>query len=48
MGAKTTTYRPTESEPYMGKKQLKYFREKLVAWKEEILQGNRETINGMQ
>ncbi len=48
MGAKTTTYRPTESEPYMGKKQLKYFKEKLVAWKEEILQGNRETINGMQ
>ena len=48
MGAKTTTYRPTESEPYMGKKQLKYFKEKLVAWKEEILQGNRETITGMQ
>ncbi len=48
MGAKTTTYKPTESEPYMGKKQLKYFREKLLAWKEEILQGNRETINGMQ
>jgi len=32
----------------MGKKQLKYFKEKLQAWKEEILQGNRETINGMQ
>jgi DnaK suppressor protein len=48
MGAKTTTYKPTESEPYMGKKQLKYFKEKLQAWKEEILQGNRETINGMQ
>jgi DnaK suppressor protein len=41
-------YRPTESEPYMGKRQLAYFREKLAAWKEEILLGNRETINGMQ
>jgi DnaK suppressor protein len=48
MSSKTATYRPTENEPYMGKKQLKYFREKLQAWKEEILQGNRETINGMQ
>lgn len=41
-------YRPTESEPYMSKRQLAYFREKLTAWKEEILLGNRETINGMQ
>ena len=29
MSSKTATYRPTENEPYMGKKQLKYFREKL-------------------
>lgn len=46
--SKTASYKPTESEPYMGKRQLKYFREKLVAWKEEILLGNRETISGMQ
>jgi DnaK suppressor protein len=46
--SRTATYRPTENEPYMSKKQLKYFREKLQAWKEEILQANRETINGMQ
>jgi DnaK suppressor protein len=48
MSSKTATYRPTENEPYMSKKQLKYFQAKLQAWKEEILQGNRETINGMQ
>ena len=48
MSSKTATYKPTENEPYMGKKQLKYFKEKLQAWKEDILQGNRETINGMQ
>jgi DnaK suppressor protein len=48
MSSKTATYRPTENEPYMGKKQLKYFKEKLQAWKDEILQGNRDTINTMQ
>jgi DnaK suppressor protein len=48
MSSKTATYKPTENEPYMGKKQLKYFKEKLQAWKDEILQGNRETISGMQ
>jgi DnaK suppressor protein len=46
--SKTATYKPTENEPYMGKKQLKYFKEKLEAWKAEILAGNRETISGMQ
>jgi DnaK suppressor protein len=46
--SKVGAYKPTESEPYMSKRQLKYFREKLVAWKEEILLGNRETISGMQ
>jgi DnaK suppressor protein len=45
---KSSAYKPTESEPYMGKRQLKYFKEKLEAWKAEILLGNRETISGMQ
>lgn len=48
MVSKTAAYKPTESEPYMSKKQLKYFKEKLQAWKNEILEGNRETITGMQ
>jgi DnaK suppressor protein len=46
--SRTAKYSPSENEPYMGKRQLKYFKEKLVAWKEEILLGNRETIVGMQ
>ena len=41
-------YRPAEDEPFMNDRQLEYFRRKLIAWKEEILQGNRETITGMQ
>ncbi len=45
---RTKTYKPTEKEPYMGKKQLAYFREKLETMKEEILQSNRETLSYMQ
>ena len=41
-------YRPKDDEPFMNERQLEYFRRKLQAWKDEILQGNRETINGMQ
>lgn len=49
MGAsKVTAYKPSESEPYMNARQLRYFKEKLTAWREEILLGNRETISGMQ
>jgi DnaK suppressor protein len=37
-------YRPTESEPFMNEKQQEYFRQKLLAWKEEILREARETL----
>ena len=39
---------PSEKEPYMGKKQLQYFKEKLIAMKEDILHMNRETLMEMQ
>ncbi len=41
-------YVPSDKEPYMGKKQLKYFRDKLLQMKEDILQMNRETLMEMQ
>jgi DnaK suppressor protein len=41
---KTERYRPTESEPFMNDKQQEYFRQKLLAWKEEILREARETL----
>jgi DnaK suppressor protein len=41
---KTERYRPTESEPFMNEKQQDYFRQKLLAWKEEILREARETL----
>ena len=49
MGAtKSGTYRPTESEPFMNDRQREYFRRKLVAWKNEILEESRSTIESLQ
>lgn len=41
-------YRPSEAEPFMNERQLEYFRQKLLAWKEEILRESRETIANLQ
>ena len=38
-------YRPSESEPFMNERHKIYFRNKLVAWKEEIVRQNRETLH---
>ncbi|OWU83712.1 molecular chaperone DnaK [Oceanicola sp. 22II-s10i] len=41
-------YQPAEDEPFMNERQLEYFRRKLLAWKDEILEDSRETIEGLQ
>jgi DnaK suppressor protein len=41
-------YRPAEGEPFMNDRQLKYFRSKLLDWKSDILNGSRETLEGLQ
>ena len=41
-------YRPAEDEPFMNERQLEYFRRKLLAWREELLEESRETIEGLQ
>ena len=41
-------YRPAESEPFMNDRQLEYFRRKLIAWKDEIIDLSAETIEGLQ
>ena len=41
-------YRPTDTEPFMNERQRDYFREKLVAWREEILREARETLQHLQ
>jgi DnaK suppressor protein len=40
-------YRPMDSEPFMNERQRLYFRNKLIAWKEEIVRLNRETLHGL-
>jgi DnaK suppressor protein len=38
-------YRPVETEPFMNERHKMYFRNKLIAWKEEIVRQNRETLH---
>ena len=40
-------YRPSESEEFMNPMQLLYFRQKLEAWKAELLDDASETITGL-
>lgn len=44
----TEDYRPTEDEPYMNERQLEYFRNKLMSWREEILRGSSETLKQLK
>jgi DnaK suppressor protein len=46
--AKDKDYRPSEKEPFMNEHQLEYFRDKLLAWKEEIISESRETLVNLQ
>jgi len=40
-------YKPDEREPFMSERQRLYFRNKLLAWKEEIVRQTRETLQGL-
>ena len=41
-------YVPSEDEPFMNERQLDYFKQKLNAWKEDILRESRETLIHLQ
>lgn len=41
-------YVPSEDEKYMNAKQLEYFRQKLVAWRKELLDESRETMDHLK
>ncbi len=45
---KDEAYRPSEDEPFMNDRQLEYFRNKLLDWKEDILRESRETVTHLQ
>ena len=40
----SSKYKPTTKEPFMNSKQKKYFKQKLINWKETLLKGSTETI----
>ena len=42
------SYKPTDDEPFMNERQKEYFRRKLLAWKEDILEESRETLIALQ
>jgi len=49
MGAeKVKLYRPTDREPFMNDRQRDYFRQKLLAWKDDILREAKETLQHLQ
>ena len=41
-------YKPTLDEEYMSPMQLEYFRQKLIAWRDELIDESRETISNLQ
>lgn len=41
-------YTPSEKEEYMNDKQQEYFRQKLLAWKQELLEESTETLDHLK
>ncbi len=41
-------YKPTEKEDYMGPNQQEYFRQKLLAWKQDLLEESNETLGHLK
>ncbi|HXQ17466.1 MAG TPA: RNA polymerase-binding protein DksA [Caulobacteraceae bacterium] len=41
-------YHPTDDEPFMNERQVEYFKQKLLNWKEDILRESRETVTHLQ
>jgi DnaK suppressor protein len=46
--AEVVEYRPSDDEPFMNPRQREYFRNKLNAWKDDILRESRETLDNLQ
>ena len=41
-------YKPSADEPFMNDMQREFFRRKLVAWREELLQESEETLDNLK
>jgi DnaK suppressor protein len=45
---KNKNYRPSDKEPFMNERHREYFRDKLLAWKDDILKEAKETLQHLQ
>lgn len=43
----TGPYAPHDDEPFMNDRQRRYFRQKLMSWRDDIVQQTRETLVGL-
>jgi DnaK suppressor protein len=41
-------YRPTDDEPFMNRRQLRYFKGKLVGWRDELVRESSQTLMNLQ
>lgn len=41
-------YKPSDTEPYMNKNQLEYFRQKLLDWREQLLADSQKTLENLK
>jgi len=41
-------YKPAKKEEYMSPEQLEYFRQKLLTWREDLIEESRETISNLR
>ena len=41
-------YKPLKKEAYMCQQHVEYFRQKLLNWRDELVEDSRETINNLQ
>jgi DnaK suppressor protein len=41
-------YRPTDDEPFMNPHMREYFRQKLIRWREELLEDAHETLHSLR
>ena len=48
MATSTKEYRPSDDEPFMNERQREFFRQKLLAWTDEILEESRGTIASLK
>jgi DnaK suppressor protein len=46
--AKSTDYKPSDSEPFMNERQRAYFKRMLLEWRDEILEESKGTIANLQ